>query len=198
MTDTNMAKILRLGSPVAGTTNLLNAELSVDADDINVLMLGPDTDKVFVGGSVAVLKDCLNKAGQEYEEMRKAGPGAGGGVAAAELTSMRQQMQAGLDRQAEEAAALSERTDANFLSVIERANADSRAQQAQVNTLQRNLVAAHQALTRQGAENALQASIAAKASELQARSMMTRMEQLAADQRPPRCPWPWSCASLPP
>ena len=55
LTDTNMGKILRLGSPVAGTTNVMNAELGVDADDINTLMLGPDTDKVFFGGSVAVL-----------------------------------------------------------------------------------------------------------------------------------------------
>ena len=36
MTDTDMAKILRLGSPVTGTTNLKNAELVIDADDANV------------------------------------------------------------------------------------------------------------------------------------------------------------------
>ena len=155
MADTDLAKILRLGSPVAGTTNSKNAEFVIDADDVNVLMLGPETDKVFVGGSVAVLKDCLNKGGQEYEETRKAGPGAGGGVAAAELTNIRQQMQAGLEQQAAAVEALSEKTDANFSSVIEKANADSQAHQAKVDALQRNLVAAHKALTMQSAENAL-------------------------------------------
>ena len=167
MTDTDMLKLLRLGNPVDGTTNVKNAELVIDADDANVLMLGPDTEKVYIAASVALLKDCLSKAGQEYEEMRKAGPGAGGGVAAAEITAIRQQMQAGIDRQTEAAVAQAERTDAQFALIVEKANADSLAQQAQVTTLQRNLVAAHAQLTRQGAENALKANIAAKSSELE-------------------------------
>ena len=79
--------MLRLGSPVVGTTNVKNAEISIDADDVNALMLGPETIKVYVGGSVAVLKDALNKGGQAYEETRKGGAGAGGGVAAAEIAN---------------------------------------------------------------------------------------------------------------
>ena len=78
MADFDLGKLLRLGSPVAGTTNAKNSEIAIDADDVNMLMLGPETVKVYVGGSVAVLKDSLNKSGQAYEETRKVGAGAGG------------------------------------------------------------------------------------------------------------------------
>ena len=50
-----------------------------------------------------------------------------------------------------------------------------------MDALQRNLLAAHTALTMQSNENALQASIAAKNSDLASRTLMARMEELAAD-----------------
>ena len=40
--DHDLAKVLRLGSPVAGTTNAKNTEIAIDADDVNALMLGLD------------------------------------------------------------------------------------------------------------------------------------------------------------
>ena len=127
MADHNQARVLRLGSPVVGTTNVKNAEISIDADDVNALMLGPETIKVYVGGSVAVLKDALNKGGQAYEETRKGGAGAGGGVAAAEIANIRKQLQTSVEEQAAAAVAQSERTEESFSRVIKKANADSLA-----------------------------------------------------------------------
>ena len=36
MADYDLGKLLRLGSPVAGTTNAKNAEIPIDADDVKV------------------------------------------------------------------------------------------------------------------------------------------------------------------
>ena len=56
--------MLRLGTPVDGTSNVKNAQISIDIEDVNALLLAPETTMVYVGGSVAVLKDALNKGGQ--------------------------------------------------------------------------------------------------------------------------------------
>ena len=55
MPDHLQARVLRLGTPVVGTSNVKNAEISIDNEDVNALLLSPDTTTVYVGGSVAVL-----------------------------------------------------------------------------------------------------------------------------------------------
>ena len=66
MPDYLQAAVFRLGKPVDGTSNVRNAQITIDNEDVNALLLAPETTKVYVGGSVAVLKDALNKGGQEY------------------------------------------------------------------------------------------------------------------------------------
>ena len=73
MPDHLQAAVFRLGKSAEGTSNVKNAEISIDNEDVNSLLLAPETTKVYVGGSVAVLKDALNKGGQEYKEARKGG-----------------------------------------------------------------------------------------------------------------------------
>ena len=86
-----------------------------------------------------------------------------------------------MEAQATASAERDERNESNFTRVIEKANADSVANKARVDTLQRNLQAAHTALTMQSDESALQASITARNSERASQAMMARLEELAAD-----------------
>ena len=84
MPDHLQAAVFRLGKPVEGTSNVKNAEISIDNEDVNSLLLAPQTTKVYVGGSVAVLKDALNKGGQGVQggsERRSPEPGLAAGRA---------------------------------------------------------------------------------------------------------------------
>ena len=69
MPDHLQATVLRLGTPVDGTSNVKNAQISIDNEDVNALLLAPETTTVYVGGSVAVLKDALNKGGQDTDRL---------------------------------------------------------------------------------------------------------------------------------
>ena len=181
MADHVHAKVLRLGKPVDGTSHLKNAKIIIRTGDADVLMLSPDTSVLHVGGSVAVLKDAFNKDGVEYEEVRRTRGAAGGGAGGAELAAMRQQMQAGMDAQAALAAERQEKNESNFSRVIQQANSEHAANAAKLPALQRNLQAAHRALSMQCAEANLQAEITSRRSELQSKAMMTRMEEMAVD-----------------
>lgn len=175
MPDHVHAKVLRLGKPVDGTSNAKNAKITIDMGDANILMLSPDTIALHVGGSVAVLKDALNKDGVEYEEARRGGGAARGGAGSAEIAALRLQLQASLDAQAALSAEREEKNENNFAKVIQQNNTEHAANAVKVDGLQRNLQAAHTALSMQCAESALQAQITARKSELAAKTMMTRM-----------------------
>ena len=180
MPDHMQVGVFRLGKPVEGTSNVNNAEISIDEGDVNFLLLSPETTKVDVGGRR--IRGRTQRCTQQGRGGVRGGPERRSrGGRRGEQRRDCQQLQAGMEAQTAASAEREGRSESNFARIIERANADSAANQARVDALQRNLMAAHTALTMQSDENALQASIAVKNSELASRTLMARMEELAAD-----------------
>lgn len=54
--------LLALGTPVPGTNNALNAMVDITTQEAASMMVGPETNRVFVSVSLSLLKDSVLKA----------------------------------------------------------------------------------------------------------------------------------------
>ena len=193
LSSSSLKALLTLGNPVPGTTNAFNAMIDISAKEAASVMVGPETNKIYIAVSLSLLKDAVLKAGEEINERRRPGGGGGDNNSSAEIAALREQfaseVQVATDRQVKLEEAMANMTAQNIVDnntrEAERAtDNDSRMQEAadqrdMVSKLERNAGIAHEGLKRaqeNAAREAKQAALEAKLAAAHNTEMLAAMQ----------------------